>query len=108
MRSEFSAKVKVAAFDRAGGHCEKCTAPLRPGKYDYDHIIPDALGGSALLDNCAVLCRSCHSGKTCGRDIPVIAKSRRIQRRHRGIQGRSKFRGWRKMNGTIVYAKNRQ
>ena len=32
-REEFPDKVKVAAFDRAKGRCEVCTAKLFVGKY---------------------------------------------------------------------------
>lgn len=45
-RSEFSAKVRVAAFERSEGRCESCGVTIRPGNGpEYDHCIPDALGG---------------------------------------------------------------
>lgn len=46
-RREFSKRVMRDAFLRAGGRCEGdgCGARLTPGKFAYDHIIPDALGG---------------------------------------------------------------
>lgn len=90
-RQEFPAKIKVAAFERAGGRCEECTAFLCAGKFDYDHRIPDALGGKPTLDNCVVTCRACHSEKTFKSDIPKIAKTRRIRKREAGIKKRSSF-----------------
>ena len=42
-RREFPAKVKLAAFKRAADRCERCAAPLLPGRFDYDHVIPDAM-----------------------------------------------------------------
>lgn len=80
MRTEFSAKVKVEAFKRAGKRCEQCTAPLFPGNIEYDHRLPDQLGGSATLDNCVVLCRACHRIKTGKSDVPAIAKAKRRER----------------------------
>lgn len=106
-RQEFPDKVKVAAFDRAKGRCEVCTAKLFVGKYQYDHIIPTAVGGPPTLDNCRVACTACHGEKTAKVDVPAIAKSERIKRKHAGAKtpkGQampgSKRSGWKKpMNG---------
>lgn len=106
MRKEFPAKVKVAAFERAGGHCESCTAKLFPGNTEYDHAIPCALGGDNTLDNCRVVCRACHRTKTSGEDIPRIAKGKRVRARHLGAKAKSprRFKKWRRFDGTIVHA----
>jgi len=101
-RLEFSKTTKRAAWDRAAGHCENCTKPSRPGDVEYDHIIEDYFDGGNGLDNCRVLCKSCHSGKT-KKNAPVIAKSRRLRDKNAGIKKRSSFRGWRKFNGDIVW-----
>lgn len=101
-RAEFPAKIKLAAWERAGGHCEICTRKLYPGDINYDHEIPCASGGDASLNNCAVLCRSCHGAKTSEWDAPAIAKGRRIRNRQLGIRKPSRWRGWRKFNGEIV------
>lgn len=107
MRTEFSAKVKAAAALRANGHCDECTRRLMTGDFHYDHRIPDALGGEATLENCAVLCRSCHSLKTATEDVPRIAKANRNYRKSRGIRKESKFAcarssKWKKkVNGTV-------
>jgi len=108
MRREFSAKVTDAAFARCGGHCEGCSAPLRPGKIEYDHILSDGLGGGPTLDNCQVLCTACHSLKTHHSDRPKMAKADRGRKKHFGkrqsshpIPG-SKASGLRKrMDGTV-------
>ena len=83
-RRPFPTKVMVAAFDRAKDHCEGCGAPLRVGRFHYDHIVPDAMGGEPTLENCAVLCLSCHGEKTTKRDVPTIAKVKRIRAKHIG------------------------
>ena len=90
MRREFPKKVKVAAFQRADGRCEECTAPLAVGKFHYDHRIPDALGGKPTLENCTVLCLSCHSVKTTQEDVPTIAKSNRVRSKHLGANAPSR------------------
>ncbi len=83
-RSEFSPKTKAAAFDRSAGRCERCTAKLYVGKFQFDHVIPDALGGEPVLSNCEVLCTNCHGAKTAKEDVPRIAKAVRINRKHIG------------------------
>lgn len=110
-RREFPKPVKRDAFLRANGHCEgrDCGLKLQPGRIHYDHVIPDALGGEPTLDNCAVLCTSCHANKTASKDVPTIAKSNRIRDKHRGITTAkrpmpgSRASGWkRRMDGTTV------
>lgn len=91
MRHEFPAKIKAAAALRANGKCEECTRRLLTGDFHYDHVIPDALGGEPTLENCAVLCRSCHRIKTGSGDIPRIAKAARNYRKARGIRKPSTF-----------------
>jgi len=110
MRREFSTKVRVAAFQRCDGRCEKCGARLMPGKFAYDHILPDWLGGEPTLENAQVLCDPCHSEKTHGQDRPRINKTQRQHARHieakapsRNPLPGSKASGWkRKMNGEWV------
>lgn len=105
-RREFTAAVKVAAFNRAKGHCEKCGARLYVGKFHFDHDNPDGLTGEPTLDNCVVLCVACHSTKTRTVDIPNIARAKRREAKHLGAKRSSrpmpgsKASGWRKrMNG---------
>lgn len=113
-RKEFTAKVRVAAWQRSEGRCEwidddghRCNVKLYPGDMHYDHIIADQLGGEPTLENCAVLCRSHHKAKTIRQDVPAIAKAKRRERAHLGIKPRTKFRGWRRFDGTPVYANDR-
>lgn len=107
MRSEFTAKVKDAAWERADGKCEGCGIRLHRGRIHYDHIIADGLGGSNDLDNCAVLCGgpgSCHDAKTRKQDVPAIAKAKRRKRHAAGIRKPRTITRWRKFNGEIVIA----
>jgi 5-methylcytosine-specific restriction endonuclease McrA len=67
-REEFSARVKRAAFKRAGGKCEGCERPIVKGRHEFDHDVEAWEGGDASLENCKVLCSggaaSCHSIKS--------------------------------------------
>ncbi len=107
-RREFPAKVRAAAFERSGGCCERCTAKLMPGRFAYDHIIADSIGGEPTLDNCAVLCSGCHSEKTAKLDAPRAAKTKRQHLNHIGARPRSRMPGSRssnlkkRMDGTVV------
>lgn len=78
-RKEFPKKVKVAALKRADGKCEGCGQPLKPGRFQFDHIVPDGLGGEPTLENCKVLCSgsraSCHGIKTHEEDTPRMRKA---------------------------------
>jgi 5-methylcytosine-specific restriction endonuclease McrA len=90
-RREFTTKVKLAAFERAAGRCEKCTARLVVGKFAYDHVIADALGGEPTLENCQALCSSCHGPKS-AIDTTKAAKVKRTSRKLvAGIRKRSSF-----------------
>jgi 5-methylcytosine-specific restriction endonuclease McrA len=104
MRHEFTKQVKLAAYERAAGHCEVCSAPLTPGRIEYDHIIPGYFGGSAKVNNCRAMCRNCHGKKTSTLDIPAIAKSRRIRMIRAGVLPSRKITAWRRFDGTIVRA----
>jgi 5-methylcytosine-specific restriction protein A len=105
-RVEFSAKTKNEAYERAGGHCEKCKRPLATGDIEYDHRIPWDTSHDSSSANIVCLCCGCHREKTRS-DIKSISKGRRIRNKNRGIR---KARGFqtnrngpfkRKMDGTI-------
>jgi hypothetical protein len=51
-----------------------------------------------------VLCKTCHGAKTAKQDVPAIAKSKRVRNKHiNATDKRRGFRGWRRMNGEIVW-----
>ena len=109
MRREFPKKVRVKAFERSGGFCEGCGSRLVPGKYDYDHVLPAALGGEPTLENCSVKCDPCHGVKTV-EDVRRIRKADRQKAAHIGARPKpkrpmpgSKHSKWkRKMDGSVV------
>ncbi len=75
-RIEFTRKIKAQIITRANGKCEKCSAILKAGEGEVDHILPCALGGEATVANGRLLCRVCHLEKTAD-DIRRIRKSDR-------------------------------
>lgn len=89
MRREFPQKVRQDAWARCGGRCEKCRGKLFVGHYDYDHVLPDGLGGAPVLSNCMVLCDNCHDEKTHQSDRPMMAKADRGFKKHFGIKTKS-------------------
>ena len=105
MRKEFPARVKLAAWQRAGGRCEAdgCGALLMPGRFRYDHRIPDQMGGEPTLKNCQVICAECDKPKT-ATDQGDIAKAKRLEARGAGIRKPRTITRWRKFNGEIVIA----
>lgn len=91
-RTEFTRKTKQAALLRAGLRCEaagsrygfeegqRCNCSLSLG-VQYDHNIPDQLGGDNSLENCMAICVQCHKYKT-RNDIQQIRKSDRQRDKH--------------------------
>jgi 5-methylcytosine-specific restriction enzyme A len=88
-RKEFPKRVKLAAWERCHGHCEKCFAKLFPDRINYHHKLEDTMGGEPVLKNCQVLCVPCHSEITI-KQAAVIAKSNRVRNRYLGIKPASK------------------
>ncbi len=94
-RREFSRKTREDALRRAGGQCEaeipggeRCPCALVPGRYIFDHKLPDFMGGAPTLENCQVICVDCDRAKY-RTDRTLIDKTRRISDRHLGIRTRS-------------------
>ena len=100
-RREFSKAVKLAAWNRACGSCESCSARLFPGRFEYDHDKEDTFGGEPTLENCKVLCSSCHRAKT-GGNAAKIAKSNRIRNKFIGIRKKKRTIPGRRFDGTPI------
>lgn len=88
-RREFPKSVKVAAWERCGGHCEECDKQIANGA-EYDHDREDYFDGSNTLENCRVLCIKCHKRKTKQRR-PAVDKTRRILEKQAGLRSKRPF-----------------
>ncbi len=86
-RSEFSVATKKAAKERAGENCENCGAVFSASNPpNFDHEIPDGLGGDNTIDNCRVLGgKCCHEEKTHKVDRPMMAKADRLYKKNNGL-----------------------
>jgi 5-methylcytosine-specific restriction endonuclease McrA len=94
-RTEFTRKTKQEALQRSGVRCEatgtrygfeegqRCNCSLSLG-VQYDHAVPDALGGDNSLENCLAICVQCHKFKT-RNDVKQIAKSNRQRDKASGV-----------------------
>ncbi len=67
----FSESIKDQAFKRSGGSCEctrsshenhtgRCSATVTRHSAEYHHVLSQDAGGGDGLENCEVLCTSCH------------------------------------------------
>ena len=110
-RLDFPRKVRAAALKRAMGadekiRCEDCGGVCK--RVEFDHVLPDALGGKPTLENCKAICEVCHRKKTKD-DIGRIRKADRqrdkdtgaFKKTSRPLPG-SRASGIRKrLNGTV-------
>lgn len=95
-RMEFTRKDKAKIIARANGKCEKCSAMLKTGEGEVDHILPCALGGEATVANGRLLCRVCHVEKTTD-DIRRVRKSDRQRDKSTGaVRPKSALAGQRR------------
>lgn len=108
-RREFSKSTKTAALERCRRCCELCGVGFSHAiSPEYDHRVPDALDGLNDLENCQVVCRTCHRLKTLGEDRPRITKAQRLDDKHMKLRSKSRpmpgsrRSPWRKkMDGTV-------
>jgi len=94
-RTEFSRKTRQAALARSGHRCEaegtrygfepgqRCNCSLSLG-VQFDHVLPDQMGGDNTLSNCAAICVQCHKFAT-RNDIRNIRKSDRMRDKATGV-----------------------
>lgn len=99
-RAEFSKATKRSALKRSQMRCEavgamyglddgiRCTMSLSFG-VEFDHIVMDANSKDNSLENCAATCIRCHRYKTAKHDIPMAAKTVRMQDKAVGIKAKT-------------------
>ena len=100
-RTEFSQKIKKAAFVRCcrgctvqgvanlpgRPQCENCGLELVSGNIIYEHVQPDGLGGEPTAENCKVFCRKiCATRKTVEEDNPRMAKADAVLKSTYGLR----------------------
>lgn len=99
--------VRARIFLREDGRCHISTRKIRPGdKWELEHIIAICNGGQHRESNLAPALVAPHKVKT-RQDRAQKKRDDRVQRRHIGIKKPTSFRGWKKMDGSPVWAKDR-
>lgn len=63
-RKQISRSIKTAIYNKAGGRCQICGAPLTFEEATIDHILPISRGGKNEEDNYAVVCSACNTRKS--------------------------------------------
>ena len=99
-------RVKDRIAQRSADCCVKCTRKIGGAlRAEFDHVTPLILGGEHGESYLHLLCHECHRAKTTI-DVKIKAKVARVRKKLvLGERKRTSFRGWRKMNGDIVFAK---
>lgn len=84
-RQNFSLQTIKARLEHCGWRCEgklpdgsRCLTIVTKGRFRCDHVVPDALGGTATFGNAQILCLQCDGVKT-PRDLVRIAKAKRLE-----------------------------
>ena len=111
-RKALTDQQRAKLFLDAGGKCAVCTRKIRVGeKWHDDHIVALMNGGGNEITNRRVICYWCHKGKT-KEDHRTAAKGRAVATKHfvprTQRDERRGFRGWRKFNGQVVYARQKR
>lgn len=109
-RRTWTAKRRLAVFERDGGLCHICGAKIDGTReaWELEHVIPIALGGDDDESNVRPAHVACHKGKS-AQDAANLAKANRVRAKHIGAKPQPRSRlpggkgsGWkRKINGTV-------
>lgn len=99
-------RVKDRIAQRSDDCCVRCTRKVGGALHaEFDHATPLILGGEHRESNLQLLCHECHGAKT-AIDVKIKAKVARVRKKLvLGERKRTSFRGWKKMNGDIVFNK---
>ena len=98
-------RVRRRNYDKHGGQCYLCGTALVARQWHTDHIQSLINHGQNRESNLAPICEPCHAIKT-GRDVAEKSRVNRKRNKHLGIKAKKRggFRGWRKFDGTPVFA----
>lgn len=98
-------RVRLRVFEAHGGICHISGRRIQAGEpWDCDHVVALINGGENRESNLAPAIRDKHREKT-AQDVAIKSRDTRKRAKSLGIKKRTSFRGWRKMNGDIVFAK---
>lgn len=106
-RKSLTRNQRAELFLEHGGRCYLCGCIINAGRgeaWEVEHVEAREISGRDDWANLRPAHVDCHKVKT-KEDKAIIAKCNRVRNKHLGIRKRTSFRGWRKMNGDIVFNK---
>ena len=97
--------VRLRILRRHNHRCHWTGLEIRAGdNWTPDHIIALCNGGRNVESNLAPILRGKPHAEKTAQDVAIKAKTDRMAKKHFGLKPkRQGFRGWRKMNGEIVW-----
>jgi hypothetical protein len=116
-RLEFSKKVRLEIFLRAGGpdklRCEgkDCGLPIKGSNFEIDHTLEcwemeDVEHGyreALTAEDGKLLCIPCHDAKT-GKKAGERARCKKVvEKAAKARKPKQPFKGWRKFDGSVVW-----
>lgn len=107
LRKSLTRNQRAELFLEHGGICYLCGCIINAGRgeaWEVEHVQAREISGRDDWANLRPAHVDCHKVKT-KEDKAIIAKCNRVRNKHLGIRKRTSFRGWRKMNGDIVFNK---
>lgn len=100
-------RVRLRVFEAKGGRCHSCGRKIPAGEtWTLEHVVALVNGGENRESNLDITCGMCLPTKNRA-DMAIKKKAARVKKKHAGIRPKTKFRGWRRMNGEIVWAEDR-
>lgn len=91
-RRTWTAKRRLAVFERDGGVCHICAQKILVGEaWDLEHRVPLALGGDDDEGNVHPAHVTCHKGKS-AQDAANLAKANRVRAKHKGAKPQPRHR----------------
>jgi 5-methylcytosine-specific restriction endonuclease McrA len=106
-RKSLTRNQRAELFLEHSGRCYLCGCIINAGRgeaWEVEHVEAREISGRDDWANLRPAHVDCHKVKT-KEDKAIIAKCNRVRNKHLGIRKRTSFRGWRKMNGDIVFNK---
>jgi 5-methylcytosine-specific restriction protein A len=101
-RMNIKKSIKIELLNEQDRKCKKCKIDIECPKYEVDHIIRLADGGSNEIDNLQILCKECHKAKTNAENINEYFEENQMISNYNPI---TKYIFSQKKNG-FIYGRN--
>lgn len=98
-------RVRVRVWLAKGGKCHRCERRINAERgegWTLEHVVALVNGGENRESNLDLTCDWCLPAKN-AEDVAEKSRTYRKRSKHVGAKKRTGFRGWRKMNGDLVW-----